>query len=58
MTLVSDSNFLLFTPMLAEAASGAVEARHISASVRAVVSHTRFRCGTVEESIPITGRSA
>jgi len=52
VTLVSDSNFLLFTPMLAEAASEAAEARHISAPVRAVVSHTRFRCGTVEDIDP------
>jgi NADH dehydrogenase len=48
VTLVSDSNFLLFTPMLAEAAAGAVEARHISTPVRAAVSHTRFRHGTVQ----------
>ena len=30
VTLVSDSNFLLFTPMLAEVASGGLEAQHIS----------------------------
>ncbi len=47
VTLVSDSNFLLFTPMLAEAAAGAVAATHISAPVRSAVSHTRFRNGTV-----------
>jgi NADH dehydrogenase FAD-containing subunit len=48
VTLISDSNFLLFTPMLAEAAAGALEARHISTPVRAAVSHTRFRHGTVQ----------
>ena len=47
VTLVSDSNFLLFTPMLAEAAAGAVAATHISTPVRSAVSHTRFRYGTV-----------
>lgn len=47
VTVVSDSNFLLFTPMLAEAAAGALEARHISAPVRSAVAHTRFRYGTV-----------
>jgi NADH dehydrogenase len=47
VTVVSDSNFLLFTPMLAEAAAGALEGRHISAPVRAAVAHTRFRYGTV-----------
>jgi NADH dehydrogenase len=55
VTLVSDSNFLLFTPMLAEAASGAVEASHISAPVRSAVAHTRFRYGHVD-SVDITGR--
>ncbi|MGI8336020.1 NAD(P)/FAD-dependent oxidoreductase [Actinomadura scrupuli] len=49
VTLVSDSNFLLFTPMLAEVASGALEAQHISAPVRAAAAHTRFRRGVVEE---------
>ena len=56
VTLVSDSNFLLFTPMLAEAASGAVEASHISAPVRSAVAHTRFRYGRVD-SVDTTGRT-
>ncbi|MBO2455664.1 NAD(P)/FAD-dependent oxidoreductase [Actinomadura barringtoniae] len=47
VTLISDSNFLLFTPMLAEVASGGLEAQHISAPVRAAVPHTRFRHGRV-----------
>jgi NADH dehydrogenase len=47
VTLISDSNFLLFTPMLAEAASGALAATHISAPVRSALSHTRFRNGRV-----------
>jgi NADH:ubiquinone reductase (H+-translocating) len=47
VTLISDSNFLLFTPMLAEVASGGLEAQHISTPVRAAVSHTRFRHGRV-----------
>ena len=46
-TLISDSNFLLFTPMLAEVASGGLEAQHISTPVRAAVAHTRFRHGRV-----------
>lgn len=52
VTLVSDSNYLLFTPMLAEVASGALEPRHISAPVRASVPHTRFRHGRVEQVDP------
>lgn len=34
VTLVSDRNFFLFTPMLAEAATGAVEARHVLYPIR------------------------
>jgi NADH dehydrogenase len=49
VTLISDSNFLLFTPMLAEVASGGLEAQHISTPVRAAVAHTRFRHGRVVE---------
>ena len=42
VTLVSQSNYLLFTPMLAEVASSGLEAQHISAPVRAACPHTRF----------------
>ena len=42
ITLVSESNYLLFTPMLAEVASSALEAQHISAPIRASCPHTRF----------------
>lgn len=52
VTLVSESNFLLFTPMLAEAAAGAVEPSHISVPVRAAAGHTRFRQGTVVDIDP------
>jgi NADH dehydrogenase len=34
ITLISERNFFLFTPMLAEAATGAVEARHVLYPVR------------------------
>ncbi len=34
ITLVSDQNFFLFTPMLAEAATGAVESRHVVYPIR------------------------
>ncbi len=48
VTLVSRSNYLLFTPMLAEVASGALAARHISAPVRAALPRTYFRRAEVE----------
>src|SRR5215510_8192145 len=34
LTLISNQNFFLFTPMLAEAATGAVETRHILYPIR------------------------
>jgi NADH:ubiquinone reductase (H+-translocating) len=49
VTVISASNFLLFTPMLAEVASSALEPAHISAPVRAAVAHTRFRHGAVRD---------
>jgi NADH dehydrogenase len=48
VALVSDSNYLLFTPMLAEVAAGALQARHITAPVRASCPHTVFHQATVE----------
>ena len=48
VTLVSQSNYLLFTPMLAEVASSALQARHISVPVRASCPLTRFRRGRVD----------
>lgn len=48
VTLVSQSNFLLFTPMLAEVASGALEAQHIAAPIRAACPFTNFIHGDVQ----------
>ena len=49
ITLVSESNYLLFTPMLAEVASSGLEAQHISAPIRVACPHTRFhRAGVLE----------
>ncbi len=48
ITLVSHSNYLLFTPMLAEVASSGLEPQHISAPVRAALPRTRFRRAEVE----------
>jgi NADH dehydrogenase len=52
VTLVSDSNFLLFTPMLAEVASGALEPAHISAPIRSAAAHTTFVYGRVDRVDP------
>ena len=48
ITLVSESNYLLFTPMLAEVASSALEARHISSPLRAACPSVQFIHSTVE----------
>lgn len=48
VTLISQSNYLLFTPMLAEVASSALEAQHISAPVRAACARTGFRRAALE----------
>ncbi len=47
-TLVSQSNALLFTPMLAEVASSALQAQHISAPVRAACPATFVRRAEVD----------
>jgi NADH:ubiquinone reductase (H+-translocating) len=43
VTLVSQRNFLLFTPMLAEVAAGSVEAGNVGVPLRAACPRTRFR---------------
>ncbi len=42
VTLVSRDNFYLMTPLLFEAASGSVEARHVVNPIRPLLSKTRF----------------
>ena len=48
ITVLSQSNYMLFTPMLAEVAASALEPQHISSPVRASLPHTRFRRCDVE----------
>jgi NADH dehydrogenase len=47
VTLINRENYMLFTPMLPEISSGAVEARHIAPALRAIVPHTAFEMGDV-----------
>jgi NADH dehydrogenase len=54
ITLVSQSNFLLFTPLLAEVAASALAAQHISTPLRAVCPRARFLHATVEAIDPDT----
>jgi NADH dehydrogenase len=55
ITLVSSSNYLLFTPMLAEVASSGLEARHISAPIRAAFARTRVWHAEVTAVHPLEG---
>ena len=56
IVLLSQSNYLLFTPMLAEVAGSALQAQHISSPVRASLPRTRFlRCEV--ESIDTEART-
>ncbi|HSJ35826.1 MAG TPA: NAD(P)/FAD-dependent oxidoreductase [Acidimicrobiia bacterium] len=54
VTLVSDQNFLLFTPMLAEVAAGDLDPRHISTPVRQLASNARVVAGSVVAVDPAT----
>jgi NADH dehydrogenase len=49
ITLVSETNALLFTPMLAEVAGGSLEASHISTPLRSSLHRTEFVRGRVQE---------
>ncbi len=56
VTLVSESNYLLFTPLLAEVASSALEPQHISVPLRAFAPGTVFRQARVE-AIDVAART-
>ncbi len=48
ITLVSKDNFLLFTPMLPEIASGMIETRHVVTTVRSFCKHANFYEANIE----------
>ena len=56
VTLVSQSNYLLFVPMLPSAAAASVELTHILSPLREILRKTRIRVETVE-SIDIAART-
>jgi NADH dehydrogenase len=55
LTLVSETNALLFTPMLAEVAGSSVEPTHISTPLRSSLRRTRVMRGKVSQ-IDLEGR--
>ena len=48
VVLVSDSNYQLFTPMLAGVAAGTLQERHIGAPIRATLRRTEYRHAALE----------
>ena len=57
ITLISNQNFFLFTPMLAEAATGAVETRHILYPIRPLCGHWGVEFGEMHvEAIDLERR--
>lgn len=55
LTLISDTNALLFTPMLAEVAGSSLEPTHISTPLRSSLHRTEFVRGQVS-SVDLEGR--
>jgi NADH:ubiquinone reductase (H+-translocating) len=52
ITLVSDVNFMLYTPLLPGAAAGTLEPRHVVVPLREALDRTDLRIGTVVEADP------
>lgn len=52
ITLVSDQNFMLYTPLLPGAASGALEPRHVVVALREELDWTDIRLGQVTGADP------
>ncbi|MGI8845207.1 MAG: NAD(P)/FAD-dependent oxidoreductase [Thermoleophilaceae bacterium] len=52
ITLVSDQNFMLYTPLLPGAASGALEPRHVVVALREELDWTDIRLGQVTSADP------
>jgi len=52
ITLVSDVNFMLYTPLLPGAAAGTLEPRHVVVPLREALGHTELRIGSVLDGDP------
>lgn len=52
LIMVSEDNFLLFTPMLPQVASGMIETRHIVLPIRAICTKTKFYEGRIKNIDP------
>ena len=54
ITLVSEDNFLLFTPMLPQVASGTIQTRNIVVPIRTIIKKARFYEARVKDVDPAT----
>jgi NADH:ubiquinone reductase (H+-translocating) len=52
LIMISEDNFLLFTPMLPQVASGMIETRHIVMPIRAICKKTKFYEGRIKNVDP------
>ena len=52
LVMVSEDNFLLFTPMLPQVASGMIETRHIVFPIRTICKKTKFYEGRIKNIDP------
>ena len=52
ITMISEDNFLLFTPMLPQVASGMIETRHIVLPIRTICKKTKFYEGRIKNIDP------
>ena len=52
LILISEDNFLLFTPMLPQVASGMIETRHIVLPIRTICKKTKFYEGRIKNIDP------
>jgi NADH:ubiquinone reductase (H+-translocating) len=54
LILVNDVNFLLYTPLLPEAAAGTLEPRHVVTPLREILKRTYLRLGAISDHDPAT----
>jgi len=52
LVMISEDNFLLFTPMLPQVASGMIETRHIVMPIRSICKKTKFYEGRIKNVDP------
>ena len=53
LVLVNDTNFMLYTPFLPEAAAGTLEPRHVVTPLREILSRTYLRLGSISAHDPV-----